>query len=96
MWHGQARERYHCPACPWSKHVSIGEEAGYPPCGGMMRGVDVGDEQVVWRCLGCGFMMRGLSGRLDELIHLPMAGCRRASWPPPGDDLVSRVVALVA
>jgi hypothetical protein len=48
MWHGQARESYHCPACLWSKHVSIGEEAGYPPRGGMMRAraVDLDDADV--------------------------------------------------
>ncbi len=54
--------RNHCPHCLWSKHVEIGEEVGhvgYPPCGAMMRGIDVGNEQVVWRCLGCRFTMRG-------------------------------------
>ena len=55
--------RNHCPACLWSKHVEIGGRetgnVGYPPCGAMMRGTDVGGEQVVWRCVGCGFMMRG-------------------------------------
>jgi hypothetical protein len=55
---GQDKPRNHCPWCLWSKHVSIGED-DFPPCNGMMRGTDVGNEQVVWRCLGCGFMMRG-------------------------------------
>ena len=51
--------RNHCPSCLYSKHVEFGEESGYPPCGSLMKGSDVGDGQVVWRCLGCGFMMRG-------------------------------------
>jgi hypothetical protein len=51
--------RNHCPHCLWSKHVELGEQVGYPPCGAMMRGTDVGNEEVVWRCLGCGFTMRG-------------------------------------
>jgi RNase P subunit RPR2 len=61
-------ERNHCPYCLWSKHVEIGAETGigYPPCGGMMRGTDVGGEEVVWRCLGCGFMMRAPT---DEYLH---------------------------
>jgi hypothetical protein len=37
----------------------MGEQVGKPPCGAMMRPADVGNEHVVWRCLGCGFMMRG-------------------------------------
>jgi len=50
--------RNHCPHFLWSKHVMLGEQAGDPPCGAMMRGVGVGNEEVVWRCLGCGFMMQ--------------------------------------
>jgi RNHCP domain-containing protein len=58
---GEPRPRNHCPFCLWSKHVAMGEQVGYPPCGAMQRGVDVSDgdgAEVVWRCLGCGFMMR--------------------------------------
>jgi hypothetical protein len=73
---GQRRPRDHCPFCLWSKHVStdIGGQAGYPPCGAMMRGTDLGSGEAVWRCLGCGFMMRGytddylLSGVLNDAL----------------------------
>ena len=51
--------RNHCPTCLWSKHVELGDQVGCPPCGGMMRPAGVGNEEVVWRCLGCGFTMRG-------------------------------------
>lgn len=54
---GYARD--HCPHCLWSKHIAMGEEAGYPPCDGMMRGVAVDDgNEIVLRCLGCGFSYR--------------------------------------
>jgi RNase P subunit RPR2 len=58
-WKGQDKPRDHCPYCLWSKHVSIGGNMGAIPCGAMMKGTPVGDDQVVWRCLGCGWMMRG-------------------------------------
>jgi hypothetical protein len=51
--------RNHCPACLWSRHVEIGEEFGWPPCGAMMRGADAGGGQAIWRCTGCGFRYRG-------------------------------------
>jgi hypothetical protein len=77
--------RNHCPACLWSKHVGFGDThgLGYPPCGAMMRPTDVGGEQVVWRCLGCGFMMRGptddymfraVSGGLGSAGHVTFYG----------------------
>jgi hypothetical protein len=53
MFEGKPRPRNHCPYCLWSKHVSIGADFGYPPCGAMMRGVSVGESEVVLRCLGC-------------------------------------------
>jgi hypothetical protein len=70
-WKRGSLPRNHCPYCLWSKHVEIGEEVGYPPCGAMMRGTDVGGEQVVWRCLGCGFMMRGPT---DDYVHRAVKG----------------------
>ena len=57
-YEGRRKPRDHCPYCFWSKHVSIGEEQGFPPCGAMMRGTDVGGDAIVLRCLGCGFMYR--------------------------------------
>ena len=57
---GEPEPRNHCPACLWSKHVSADiSRAGYPPCGGMMRPFDKGGHLILWRCLGCGFMMSG-------------------------------------
>ena len=59
---GKDPPRNHCPFCLWSKHVELGDQVDYPPCGALMRGVDVSDgdgAEVVWRCLGCGFVMRG-------------------------------------
>jgi RNase P subunit RPR2 len=58
-YRGKPKPRNHCPYCLWSKHVAIGTQIGYPPCGAMMRGKDVGNSHVVWRCLGCGFITRG-------------------------------------
>lgn len=57
-FNGEDKPRDRCPFCHWSKHVSIGANYGYPPCDGMMRGVPVGDAEVVMRCLGCGFSYR--------------------------------------
>lgn len=66
QFEGEDKPRNHCPYCLWSKHIEIGKQAGYLPCGAMMRGVDVGNEEVVWRCLGCGFMMRA---HTDDYIY---------------------------
>lgn len=67
-WPGHNPWRNHCPECLWSKHVEIGDQAsiGKPPCGEMMKPHKVDDEEVVWRCLGCGFTMRGFT---DEYLH---------------------------
>jgi hypothetical protein len=59
-YQGEEKPRNHCPFCLWSKHVSVGG-AVYPPCGAMICGVSVGDDQIVWRCLGCGFTVRAYS-----------------------------------
>lgn len=55
-YRGEPKPRNHCPYCLWSKHTEIGK-----PCGAMMRGADMGDDQITWRCLGCGYMMRAYS-----------------------------------
>jgi RNHCP domain len=48
-----------CPECLWSVHNTFGADVGRPPCGAMMRGVPIGDKEVMLRCLGCGYMQRG-------------------------------------
>jgi hypothetical protein len=68
---GKTWPRNHCPACLWSKHLEFGEQVGQPPCGAMMRGTDVGGDEVAWRCLGCGFMMRGPT---DDYLHRVLSG----------------------
>jgi RNHCP domain len=50
--------RNHCPYCLWSQHTEIGAQFGYPPCGELMKPTEVGNEEIVWRCLSCAFMMR--------------------------------------
>jgi hypothetical protein len=52
------KPRNSCTRCGWSAHVQFGTEAR-PPCGGLMRPRRVEDYVAVWRCVGCGFMMRG-------------------------------------
>jgi hypothetical protein len=39
----------------------MGEELGFPPCGAMMRPKDLGDSRVIWRCLGCGWMLNAMT-----------------------------------
>jgi hypothetical protein len=41
----------------------------------MMRGVSVGGGEVVWRCLGCGWMMRGTED--DVMYRAVEAGALR-------------------
>lgn len=67
---GNGRARNHCPVCLWSKHVGLGEQVGCPPCGAMMRGTDVGNEEVVCVASAAGWVHRRL--------HAPRAGDRRA------------------
>jgi hypothetical protein len=83
MFRGEEKPRDHCPFCLWSKHVSIGAEAGYPPCGSMMEGTRTGEleypghpdsEIIERRCLGCGFTVSGPSD--DYLMRVLASGER--------------------
>ncbi len=57
-----------CPECHWSKHVEFGTTS-HPPCGGMMKPAEVGDGEILHRCLGCGFMMTMPSeAKLDAFL----------------------------
>jgi hypothetical protein len=80
---GEDKPRNHCPFCLWSKHVSIGAELGYPPCGGMMEPTrtgkrydpsDWGSEIVKASCLGCGFMISGPTD--DYMFRVIESGLR--------------------
>jgi predicted RNA-binding Zn-ribbon protein involved in translation (DUF1610 family) len=79
--------RNSCTECGWSKHTEdyttgLGVMHDCPPCGVMMRPAFVGEDELIHRCLGCGFSTRGpTEARLDAYLAAKISGA--VFNPPP-------------
>lgn len=68
------RNRNHCPACLYSRHVDITRGDRKSKCGGMMKPVgivkrDNGENLVVHQCQGCGFVSKNrVAGDDDDKL----------------------------
>lgn len=89
------RQRNHCPACLWSRHVDdkVGDRRS--PCAQPMEPISIasradGEWSIVHKCVGCGQLRTNrIAGDDDEIVLLSLV-LRPISAPAFPLDLLAR------